>query len=227
MLPKETESLSDVALSYEQSLHQYLYQPLSYIDSSWLKAIPLGDNVLKLDGWRYNSNLNQWLISCLSLGDVSESDFSNPARSIALLPTAELKLVLHYLGATLHSQACKAVVLRQPRQVLLANMGEEAYQFCLTQTQLLLSHWPTPWVKPLPEVITSHYFQICGLQFVMSMFEPAQREAMTAWQLKLPYEFKEAFSVTEEMPVEQRVIAYQLIKKISKRVIPKCFHLLR
>lgn len=222
MLPKGAE-----LLSYEQSLHQYLYQPLSYIDTSWLKQLPHGQILFKLDGWRYSAILNQWLISELSLDDAKENDFSHPARSIALLPTAELKILLHYLGAMLHSQACKEVVLRQPRQKLLASMGEEAYQFCLTQTQLLLSQWPAQWIKPLPEVISPDYFQISGIQFFISIFELSQREVMTAMQLKFPHEFKASFSVTEEMAVEHKVIAYQLIKKISKRVIPQCFHLLR
>lgn len=218
---------TSVNLSYEDSLHQYLYRPLSYIHISWLEHIPHADHLLQLDGWRQSPRLNQWVISALSLDMAKEADFSHPARSIGLLPATELKLLFHYIGAVLHSQACKAVVLRRPRQHLLENMGEETYQFCISQTQLLLSRWPQQWIKPLPERIPDDYFEACGIRFVTSIFEHGQLDSIKALQLKLPHRLKQYFIITDEVTMENKVIAYQLIKKITKRVIPQCFHLLR
>ncbi|NRD71729.1 SctK family type III secretion system sorting platform protein [Shewanella sp. VB17] len=218
---------ASIQLSYEDSLHQYLYQPLSYIDISWFAHIPHADNVLHIDGWRQNPRLNLWLVNTLGLDVVKEADFSHPARSIGLLPATELMLLFHYIGATLHSQACKGVIFRVSRQALLLSMGEETYHFCMNQTQLLLSSWPQKWVKSLPEIIPDNYFIACGIRFTTSIFETSQLDFIQALQLKLPYDFKQYFVTTDEVSTESNVIAYQLIKKISKRVIPQCFHLLR
>lgn len=218
---------ASVQLSYEDSLHQYLFQPLSYIHTSWFEHIPHADNLLKLDGWRHNPRLNLWLVNALGLDIAKEADFSHPARSIGLLPTTELRLLFHYIGATLHSKACKGVIFRVSRQNLLQSMGEDTYKFCMNQTQLLLSSWPPQWVKSLPEIIPGHYFEACGIRFATSIFEASQLESSQALQLKLPHELKQYFVITNEVTTESKVIAYQLIKKISKRVIPQCFHLLR
>ncbi|WP_237158155.1 SctK family type III secretion system sorting platform protein [Shewanella psychrophila] len=214
-------------LDYEACLHRYQFRPLSYIDESWLEHIPHAGHISRLPDWRNNSRLNQWFLGAAGLKPLLVAEFSHPVRFIALLPTEELRLLLHYIGISLHRQACKQVVLKLPRQQLLESMSTSGYQFCMNQTQFLLSNWPDEWDKALPESIPVNYFEASGITFVTSLLDSSQLDLIKGLKLKLPYELNPFFTSAGDVKIADRVLAYQLIKKISKRVIPLCCHLLK
>lgn len=216
-----------VNLDYEACLHRYLFRPLSYIDESWLEHISHAEHISKLPNWRNNPRLNEWFLAAAGLDPLLVAEFSHPVRFIALLPTEELRLLLHYIGVSLHRQSCKQVILRSPRQQLLRRMGEAGYQFCMHQALFLLSNWPDGWAKALPESIPVNHFEACGIRFVAALLEPSQLDSIKGLKLKLPYELNAFFTSTHDVKIADRLLAYQLIKKISKRVIPQCFHLLK
>ncbi|WP_394390331.1 SctK family type III secretion system sorting platform protein [Shewanella woodyi] len=215
------------APDYETSLHEYLFRPLSYIDESWLAHLSYGRELSRLPDWRNNPKLNEWVLEVSGMNPLVIAEYSHPVRCIALLPTKDLRLLLHYIGVSLHRQSCKQVILKLPRQRLLERMGESSYQFCMNQTQFLLSSWPNEWAKTLPYSIPDDYFEACGVTFVASLLEPSQLEMIKGLRFKLPHAFDLFFDQANDVKIEDRVLAYQLIKKISKRVIPQCVHLLK
>ncbi|QDO86331.1 hypothetical protein FM037_27540 [Shewanella psychropiezotolerans] len=214
-------------LDYEACLHRYLFRPLSYIDESWLEHIPHAGHISRLPDWRNNPRLNEWILGAVGLDPLLVAEFSHPVRFIALLPTEELRLLLHYIGISLHRQSCKQVVLKLPRKQLLERMSVPGYQFCMNQTQFLLSNWPDEWAKALPVSMSVNHFEACGITFITSLLDSSQLDSIKGLKLKLPYELNPFFTSADDVKIADRVLAYQLIKKISKRVIPQCFHLLK
>lgn len=204
-----------------------IYNPLQFIDESWLSHLEFGKEIAVIDNWRKNARINSWFINEYQLADLSIDILDNSAFKIILFSPYEIQKLFHYIGATLHYKSCKNVVMRESRVALISTLGEDAYHFCINQATMLLTDWPESWCKQIPDPIPQNYFLIEGLIFYIHLLDFNDQKYFELIKYRLPWSLNQYVTAPTKMIKEEQILAFQLIKKIVKRVLPECFHLLK
>lgn len=210
-------------ISVNDYIYKLKYNPLSEMDNSWLDIV---EYLGLFHNWRSSPRLNKWFVEKLGISDLDPNVFFQPGIILTILPKNKLKILLHYIGAALHSHNFKKVLIREQRNNLINATGEDTYKFCVNQVPHLLYHWPSNWHLDLPTKISSDYFIQYGLQFISVFFQEHDSKISDLLLYKLPYQLKDNLDMNFLVRDEQEVLANKLIKKIVKRVLPTCYHLL-
>ena len=221
--------VADENKSNAQRLHQFNFCPAQYMHcSSLLESEPW---LINLFDWRNNALVNQWCLENWSLSVVAENHFHQPYTSLVFLPCIELNKLLLTLGGVMYSQAMRQVVLKQPRKCLNNVFGIEEVKFLTQQGPMLIAQWPDGWQVPLPEILEERSLTadatFMGYQWFKVLLSTLPSSLLLRFQLKLDIELINREGNADWLSKEHHDLAYRLIKKIAKQVIPQCFHLLK
>ena len=212
-----------------QIQHQFNYCPCSYIDESWV--VEKQPWLLKLQGWRNQAAINQWCIEDWALSPITDHAFNHPYNSLALLPVEATNRLLLMIGGIMHCQAMRQVVLKQPKQCLNQVFGVDETRFLIQQGPMMISNWPSGWQKPLPTSLDEKSFEKTarelGYLWVTFLLAKSPSELVQRWQFKLDRQLTLTDRNADWLDDAHRDLAYRLIKKIAKQVIPQWFHLLK
>jgi len=209
--------------------HQFNYRPCSYIDESWITENQPW--LLNLQGWREQAAINQWCIENWALSPITDHVFNHPYSSLVLLPVEATNRLLLMIGGIMHCHAMRQVVLKQPKQCLNQIFGVDETRFFIQQGPMMISNWPTGWQKALPESFDEKSFENTarelGYLWVRFLLEKSPSELVQRWQFKVNRQLTLTDLRTDWLDDAHRDLAYRLIKKIAKQVIPQWFHLLK
>ena len=212
-----------------QLQHQFNYCPCSYLDESWLKETQPW--ISRLQDWRKQALVNQWCIEHWQLSPISEHIFDQRYHSLALLPVEAMNKLLLMIGGAMYSESMRRVVLKQPKQSLIHVFGVEETRFFIQQGPMLISRWPAGWQKSLPatidEVNLEKAARELGYSWVHFLLLNSPPELLQRWRLKLDRQFTQTDLSADWFDDTHQDLAYRLIKKIAKQVIPQWFHLLK
>ena len=221
--------VADDNLSEAQRLHQFNFCPAQYMHSSWLRESQPW--LTKITGWRTNALVNQWCLENWTLSPAAEHHFHHPYSSLVLLPCKELNKLLLTVGGVMYSQAMRQVVLKEPKQCLNNVFGLEEVKFLTQQGPMLIAQWPNDWQRSLPnsfdEQSLAEEALFIGYLWFKSLLSSLPSSLLKRCQFKLDIKFAMAEENADWLNTENHDLAYRLIKKIAKQVIPQCFHLLK
>jgi len=216
-------------LPMAQLQHQLNYCPCSYIDESWLKESQPW--ILRLQDWRKQARVNQWCIDHWRLSSITEHVFNQRYHSLVLLPPEPMNQLLLMLGGVMHCESMRQVILKQPKRSLNHIFGVDETRFLIQQGPMLISKWPSGWQRNLPATIDEASFEKAarelGYLWVHFLLVNSPPELLQRWQLKLDRQYTQSDLSADWFDDTHRDLAYRLIKKIAKQVIPQWFHLLK
>ena len=96
---------------------------------------------------------------------------------------------------------------------------------------MMISNWPSGWQKPLPTDLDAKSFEKTarelGYLWVKFLLAKSPSELVQRWQFKLDRQLTLTDHSADWLDDTHRDLAYRLIKKIAKQVIPQWFHLLK
>lgn len=218
---------SDTPVSQIQ--HQFNYCPCSYIDESWVSEKQPW--LLRLQGWREQATINQWCIEEWQLSSITDHVFNHPFNSLALLPAEATNRLLLMIGGAMYCASMRQVVLKQPKQCLNHVFGVDETRFLIQQGPMMISNWPSGWQKSLPPTLDEASFEKTarelGYLWIRFLLAKSPSELVQRWQFKLERSLTQTTLNADWLDETHRDLAYRLIKKIAKQVIPQWFHLLK
>ncbi|APP06939.1 MULTISPECIES: SctK family type III secretion system sorting platform protein VscK [Vibrio] len=218
---------SDTPVSQIQ--HQFNYCPCSYIDESWVSEKQPW--LLRLQGWREQATINQWCIEEWQLSSITDHVFNHPFNSLALLPAEATNRLLLMIGGAMYCESMRQVVLKQPKQCLNHVFGVDETRFLIQQGPMMISNWPSGWQKSLPPTLDEASFEKTarelGYLWIRFLLAKSPSELVQRWQFKLERSLTQTTLNADWLDETHRDLAYRLIKKIAKQVIPQWFHLLK
>lgn len=176
---------------------------------------------------RLGSVLDQHLVSQFKLSDCPDYDFNQPLKRVALLDQETIYHWLLAIGVTLHSHTIKQTVWRQQQLLIKEQIGDQWYQFALTNG-LFLYHAPIEiidqWLANL--LIDESYCQYLLTAGVLVWSACIEVPTKGWWQrllLKIPADLP-LDSITP-LPVlgEHRLGLTNLLEKLIHQVCPNVF----
>ncbi|MCX4024655.1 SctK family type III secretion system sorting platform protein [Endozoicomonas sp. SM1973] len=176
---------------------------------------------------RFTAIVDQYLLNSLALSHCPDYDFQQPLKRIALLDHESILQWLLAIGVTLHSHTIKQTIWRQQQLLIKEQIGEQWYQFALTNG-LFLYHQPIAsidqWLTEL--TINEHYCEqllIVGLAVWQACLENSTDGWWQRLQLKLPISLSlEKFSPFPELG-EQLITLSKMLEKLIHQVCPHVF----
>ena len=174
------------------------FNPLDYIDSSWLEGIKGGKMIRRLQKTpRCHSLLNRYLISYFKLENQYDFDLTQGLRSVVLLESSALTNLIQYLGLIANRKVLRSMIRKQDREALKSCIGAETYDVVTQQTRhLKLDDFAISGFRiDLNDMDTfrNHILQT-GLYCMGAAFASESRSVVMRMQLKLPVDWKELFA---------------------------------
>jgi len=217
--------------SFSPEISAFNFKPLSYLDRSWLESLESSEYFLKIGGATPTYREQSYVLACFDLADDYDFDFSNPAKSVALLSNRHLMRLLTVVGACFYLESCKKIIEKDALKALKNLLGEDGYRFVIFQVPFLLSNFPEAWQKTLPVGLAEdelrELFSHLGLSVFASLLENTPESFSKRLLLKLPKDMAEHYAKTDFIKTEDNPMIYRLIKKTCKQVMPECSHLLK
>ncbi len=180
-------------------LIEFNYCPASYIDDSWLEALPHKDIIEFLKADAVSAHwASKHILEAYGLAQHTDMDFSRDEKKLALASRRYLTPIVFHGGLALNAPLLKGIVKRQERLAVESCLGLDSYHYAIKKGPFIAGNLPESFDTGFtmnwnaPDELKKHIFRT-GVRLLGTVFGKESDAFQKRLLFKFPMASKDYF----------------------------------